>query len=116
MPDSRAVLQSNSYPTWEIEQHGLSHVDANELFKRSHQAPLPDYLAVLYILIRLDDELGLPAAIISDRDPKFVQGFWEQLFTMLKVDSLYSVAYHLQTDGESVRTNLLTEITLRHSG
>lgn len=56
---------------------------------------------------------GVPKAIISDRDRKFVSALWKQIFTRLGVGLLYSTAYHPQTDGSSERTNQRVEIALR---
>ena len=56
---------------------------------------------------------GLPKVIISDRDPKFLSELWTSLFKLLKVQLLYSTAYHPQTDGQSERTNQTAEIMLR---
>ena len=57
---------------------------------------------------------GLPRAIISDRDRKFVAGLWKQIFHQLKVKLYYSTAYHPQTDGMSERSNQTAEIALRY--
>ena len=57
---------------------------------------------------------GVPKAIISDRDPKFLSDFWRALFEQLRVKLLYSTAYHPQTDGMSERTNQTVEIALQH--
>lgn len=56
---------------------------------------------------------GMPKAILSDRDPKFLSELWTALFEQLKVKLLYSTAYHPQTDGQSERTNQTVEIMLR---
>lgn len=69
--------------------------------------------------IRLLDKLadinwGLPRAIISDRDRKFVGELWQQIFHSLNVDLLYSTAWHHQTDGQSERSNQTAEIALRY--
>ena len=56
---------------------------------------------------------GIPKIIISDRDRKFMSGFWRAVFTRLGVRLLYSTAYHPQTDGQSERTNQEIEIALR---
>ncbi len=56
---------------------------------------------------------GLPKAIISDRDRKFVSALWNEVFKRLGVSLLYSTAYHPQTDGSSERTNQTVEIALR---
>ena len=56
---------------------------------------------------------GLPKVIISDRDRKFLSGFWAGLFEKLSVRLFYSTAYHLQSDGQSERTNQTVETMLR---
>ena len=58
---------------------------------------------------------GLPRAIISDRDPKFVAAFWKSTFNHLGIALLFTTAYHPQTDGQSERTNQTVEIALRYS-
>jgi hypothetical protein len=57
---------------------------------------------------------GLPTVIISDRDPKFVQGMWAAIFTILGIALLYTTAYHPPADGQSERSNQVIEIALRH--
>lgn len=56
---------------------------------------------------------GLPQAIISDRDSKFISDFWRSLFALLKTSLLMSTAFHPQTDGLSERTNQTMENVLR---
>jgi transposase InsO family protein len=46
---------------------------------------------------------GLPNAIISDRDSKFVSRFWREVYQLLGTKLLMSTAYHPQTDGSSER-------------
>ena len=57
---------------------------------------------------------GLPRAILSDRDRRFIGQLWRGLFDQLKVSLLYSTSYHPQTDGMSERTNQTVEIALRY--
>ena len=57
---------------------------------------------------------GLPKAIISDRDRKFVSQLWKLIFDSLGTKLLYSTSYHPQTDGQSERTNQTAEIGLRY--
>lgn len=67
------------------------------------------------LLDRLADlNWGLSRALISDRDRKFVAKLWKQIFVALKVDLLYSTAWHPQTDGASERSNQTAEIALRY--
>jgi hypothetical protein len=56
---------------------------------------------------------GLPSAIISDRDRKFMSELWHTLFKRLGVQQMVTTAYHPQADGQSERTNQTVEIALR---
>ena len=57
---------------------------------------------------------GVPRAILSDRDPRFVSQLWKGIFQALKVHLLYSNAYPPQTDGASEPSNQTVEIALRY--
>lgn len=48
---------------------------------------------------------GLPKAVISDRNRKFLSELWTAIFKLLGVDLFYSIAYHPQIDGSSKRRN-----------
>ncbi|GKD22936.1 putative reverse transcriptase domain-containing protein [Tanacetum coccineum] len=47
---------------------------------------------------------GIPVSIICDRDPRFASNFWRSLQKALGINLDMSIAYHLQTDGQSERT------------
>lgn len=55
---------------------------------------------------------GVPKMILSDRDPKFLNSLWKEIFEILNVQLLYSTTYHPQTDGASERKNQTAEIAL----
>jgi transposase InsO family protein len=57
---------------------------------------------------------GMPKAIISDRDDRFLSHFWQALFSVVGTELKYSTAYHPQTDGQSERANRTLEEYLRH--
>ena len=56
---------------------------------------------------------GLPSAIISDRDPKFLSAMWKEIFNKLNTKLWVTTAYHPQGDGQSERSNQTVEIALR---
>lgn len=57
---------------------------------------------------------GMPKAIITDRDERFLSRFWQALFAVVGTELKYSTAYHPQTDGQSERANRTLEEYLRH--
>ncbi|CAI7880326.1 unnamed protein product [Closterium sp. NIES-53] len=48
---------------------------------------------------------GLPSAIISDRDTRFLSNFWTALFQLLGTQIRLSTVYHPETDGQTERMN-----------
>ena len=70
--------------------------------------------ANVVITTLIGHDWGIPVAIISDRDPKFMSSFWRFVFEKLGTSLLTSTAYHPQTDGQSERTNQTVEIALRY--
>ena len=56
---------------------------------------------------------GLPAKIISDRDPKFTSTFWQTLCHNLGIKLGLTTAYHPAADGQSEKTNQTIETALR---
>jgi len=79
-----------------------------------------DKLADLYVreVVRLH---GVPASIVSDRDPRFTSRFSQSLQKALGTQFRMSLAYHTQTNGQSKRTiqsleDLLRTFVLDHLG
>ena len=89
----------------------------DRLSKMAHFVPATasldsERLAKLFInnIFRLH---GMPKSIVSDRDSRFMSGFWKAVFKVLETKLLYSSAYHPQTDGQTERTNRTLEQMLR---
>jgi hypothetical protein len=57
---------------------------------------------------------GLPAVIISDRDPRFTGRFWQALWRLLDTQLHMSTAGHPQTDGKAENRQRTANTMLRH--
>ena len=55
----------------------------------------------------------MPQTIVSDRDPKFLSGFWTSLFNSLGTKLKMTTAYRAQGDGQTERMNRTLEEYLR---
>jgi len=56
---------------------------------------------------------GIPASIVSDRDPVFTSAFWRALFTASGSKLLMSSAFHPQTGGQMEVVNMTIGMYLR---
>jgi len=57
---------------------------------------------------------GLPAVIISDRDPRFTGHFWRELWRLLDTQLHMSTGGHPQTDGKAENRQRTANTMLRH--
>ena len=55
----------------------------------------------------------MPHYVIHDRDVRFTAAFWKALWSMLGMKTLFSSAYHPQTDGQTERQNRMIEQLVR---
>jgi hypothetical protein len=92
-------------------------VFVDRLSKRVHLAPTTTTASAVEIARIFFDVVfrhhGLPATIISDRDPKFTSRFWKTLFSLLGTRISLSTAFHPETDGQTERMNRTLEDMLR---
>ena len=56
---------------------------------------------------------GMPDDLISDRDPRFTNPFWETVFSLVGTRLRMSTTDHPQTDGQTERANRVLEEILR---
>jgi hypothetical protein len=91
------------------EAHGLWYVGNRLVIPRTGSSPTrTDISAEGLVAVFFKHwycENGLPLDIISDRDKLFVSKFWKALHCLTGVKLKMSMAYHLQTDGSSERSN-----------
>jgi len=57
---------------------------------------------------------GLPAVIMSDRDPRFTGKFWRELWRLMDTQLAMSTAGHAQTDGKAENRQRTANTMLRH--
>ncbi len=55
----------------------------------------------------------MPTTVISDRGPQFILQFMKELYRMLDIMPNASMAFHLQTDGQTEHVNQEIEKYLR---
>jgi hypothetical protein len=58
-------------------------------------------------------QFGLPRFIVSDRDTKFTNVFWQSLMTQVGTTLKMSTADHPQTDGQTERMHRTINVRLR---
>nr|GEZ96745.1 putative reverse transcriptase domain, ribonuclease H-like domain, aspartic peptidase domain protein [Tanacetum cinerariifolium] len=92
-------------------------VIVDRLTKSAHFLPIREYdpmdkLARLY-LDRIVTRHGTPVSIICDHDGRFTSNFWKTFQKALGINLDMSIAYHLETDGQSERTIQTLEDMLR---
>jgi hypothetical protein len=56
---------------------------------------------------------GVPTSVVSDRDIRFVNSFWEHLSNRLQFNTKLTVAHRPQGDGQTERMNAVLEQHLR---
>uniref|UniRef100_A0AAV1UT27 Integrase catalytic domain-containing protein n=1 Tax=Peronospora matthiolae TaxID=2874970 RepID=A0AAV1UT27_9STRA len=56
---------------------------------------------------------GLPRELVSDRDPRFTADFWRSVFKSLGTRLKVSTSDHLESDGQTERSNRVLEEILR---
>lgn len=56
---------------------------------------------------------GVPASLVSDRDPVFTSAFWKALFTAMGSELHMSSTFHPQLDGQSEAVNKVIAMYLR---
>jgi hypothetical protein len=68
--------------------------------------------AALYIQ-HVFTHFGLPRKVISDRDPRFISKFMQEVCRITGIERNPSTAYHPRTDGQSERSNQWVETAIR---
>jgi hypothetical protein len=126
------LLQPLQIPQWKWDENGMDFivglprtragydsiwVVVDRLTKATHFIPVKTtynsaVLAELY-MSRIVCLHGIPKKIVSDRGTQFTSHFLQQLHEALGTHLKFSSAYHLQTDGQTERTNQILKDMLR---
>ncbi|KAL5739012.1 hypothetical protein ACOSQ2_028192 [Xanthoceras sorbifolium] len=112
------LLQPIAIPEWKWDRITMDFVTGFPLTRSKHDAVwvIVDRLtkSAHFLLVRTDYSLdrltelyireivrlhGVPASIISDRDPRFTSKFWKKFQEALGTRLSFSIAFHPQTDG-----------------
>ena len=126
------LLQSLPIPEWKWDHITMDFVSGfpttrnrkdsvwvvvDRLTKSAHFIPIKKTDGVEPLVQIYMDEIvrlhGMPASIVSDRDPRFTSYFWKAFQTALGTRVNMSITYHPQTDGQSERTIQTLEDMLR---
>lgn len=85
----------------------------DRLSKYGHFVPLPATFTALTVaeafiahILKLH---GPPKSIVTDRDPRFLHGFWQELHRLQGTSLAMSTAYHPQMDSQSEALNKCVE-------
>ena len=127
-----SLLQPFPFPEWKWEvitvdfitgllkrkkKNDSIFVVIDKMSKAAHFIPVKSTYKALNIVNIFLKEIfrlhGIPKAIISDRDVKFIGNFWRSVFSRLEMQLKFSTAYHLQMDGQTERVNQIVEDMLR---
>jgi hypothetical protein len=92
-------------------------VVVDKLSKSAHFIPFKSTCKALDIASIFMKEIfrlhGMTKKIMSDKDTEFTSNFWKSLMVGLETKLLFSITYHLQTDGQTERVNQILEDMLR---
>jgi len=81
---------------------GVISIPCNKMINATQTAQ--NYIDYVY------QRVGLPDSFLSDREPQFNSHVFKEMMRLLGVKTLWSMAYHPQTDGETERVNQELEI------
>jgi len=91
--------------------HDTIMVVVDSLCKRAHFLPVNTTITAEGSAWQFHNNVwklhGLLSHILSDRGPQFTAGFTTELYQLLRIKPAKTTAYHLQTDGHTLKYHLL---------
>jgi hypothetical protein len=94
------------------------YVVVDRLTKFAHFFSIPSKYSAAHVAELFFREVfklhGLPKTIVSDRDSRFMEGFWQEIFRLVGIELTPNMSYHSQTDGQTEIVNKWLEGYLRN--
>ncbi|GJV56692.1 putative reverse transcriptase domain-containing protein [Tanacetum coccineum] len=105
---------------WRLKIHDHARIQQVEIFYPSRSEKMYQDVKKLYWWLNMKADIativarhGIPASIICNHDGRFTSNFWKSFQKALGTDISISIAYHLETGGQSERTIQTLEDMLR---
>jgi hypothetical protein len=94
------------------------YVVVNKLTKFSHFFAIPTNYSAMQVakifFIEIFRLHGLPQSMVNDKDNRFINTFWQEVFILVGTYLTPSTSYHPQTDGKTKIVNKWVEGYLRN--
>ena len=102
----------------QVQGKDCIYVVVDRLTKFAHFFSIPSKYSATQVMKLFFREVfrlhGLPKTIVSDRDSRFMGGFWKEIFRLVAIELTHSMRYHPQKDRQDEIVNKWLEGYLRN--